>query len=131
MNKRQAVNTNLHSHDNRVQVQHRLPVLTQDVQTHVALQVDIRVVDLLSALNLGRVMREVLVDREVEMEDTTLVHALVRLDTQGEVQDIIGVGEGHFHRVAEGQLLEIWPRNRSMVSKFIHVALSERLKVQG
>lgn len=52
-------------------------------------------------------MREVLVDGEVEVENATLVHALIRFDAQGEVKDIVGVGKGHFHRVTESQLLKI------------------------
>ena len=59
-------------------------------------------IDLLCALALGRVVREVLVDGEVEVEAAALVHSFVRLDGQSEVQDIIGVGEGGFHRAAEG-----------------------------
>lgn len=45
-------------HD-RVDRQHRLPVLAQDVQTHVALEVDVRVVHLRFALDLGRLVRVV------------------------------------------------------------------------
>lgn len=45
-------------------------------------------------------MREVLVDGEVEVEGTAFVHALVGLDHEYEVEDIIGVGEGRFHRFA-------------------------------
>lgn len=64
-------------------------------------------VDLLSAFNFGRIMGEVLVDGEAKVEDTTLIHALVRLDGQGEVKDVIGVRERHFHRAAEGEFLEV------------------------
>lgn len=64
-------------------------------------------VDLLRALDLGRIMREVLVDREIEVEGAALVHALVGLDGEDEVEDVVRVGEGHFHRAAEGELVEV------------------------
>lgn len=48
---------------------------------------------LLRALHLRRVMREVLIDSEGEVEASALVHALIRVDRQGEVEDIVGVGE--------------------------------------
>lgn len=58
-------------------------------------------IDLLCALNLRRVMWEILVNGEVEVEAAAFVHSLVRFDGEGEVQDIIGVGEGCFHSAAE------------------------------
>lgn len=64
-------------------------------------------IDLLRALHLGRVMREVLVNTEVEMERATLVHALVGLDRKRKVEDIVGVREMHLHRASERQLLQI------------------------
>lgn len=67
--------TYLQPHDHRIQIQDRLPVLTQDVQANVALKVDVRVVDLLCALNLRRLMREVLVDRERKVERSALIHS--------------------------------------------------------
>ncbi len=38
-------------------------------------------------------MWEVLVDSEVEVESSTLVHAFIRLDGEGEVQDVVRVGK--------------------------------------
>lgn len=64
-------------------------------------------INLLRTLDLGRVMREVLVDVETEMERAAFIHALVGLDREGEVQDVVGVGEGHFHRASEGEFLKI------------------------
>ena len=52
-------------------------------------------------------MREVLVDGKAKVEDTTLVHALVGFDGQVEVEDVVGVWKGHFHRAAEGEFLKI------------------------
>ena len=45
-------------------------------------------------------MREVLVDGEVEVEGPAFVHALVGLDRECEVEDVVGVGEGCLHRFA-------------------------------
>ena len=58
-------------------------------------------IDLLCAFDLRRVMWEILVDGEVEVETAALVHSFVRFDSEGEVQDIIGVREGCFHSAAE------------------------------
>jgi hypothetical protein len=91
----------------RVQVEHRLPVLAQDVQAHVAFKVDVRMVDLLRALDFGRVVWEVLVDCEAKYEASAFVHALVGVDGQGKIEDIVGVGEVRFHRRAERELFEV------------------------
>lgn len=64
-------------------------------------------VDLLGTLDLGRVMGEILVDGETKIEHTTLIHALVRLDGQGEVEDVVRVREGHLHGISEGEFLEV------------------------
>jgi len=62
-------------------------------------------VDLLRTLDLGWIVGEVLVHREAEVEHATFVHALVRLDGQGEVEDVVGVREGHFHCLAKCKFL--------------------------
>ena len=66
-------------------------------------------IDLLRALHLGRVMREVLVDGKGEVEEAALVHAFVGFDGEGEVEDVVGVGEVHFHGTSQGQFLEVYP----------------------
>ena len=58
-------------------------------------------IDLLRTFDLRRVVREILVDGEVEVETAAFIHSFIRLDGQGEVEDIIGVGEGGFHCAAE------------------------------
>ena len=58
-------------------------------------------VDLLCALDFWRVVGEVLVDLEVESEASSLVHALVGVDREFEVEDIVGVREVRLHRCAE------------------------------
>lgn len=55
------------------------------------------------AEDLGRFVREVLVDSEGEGETAAFVHALVRLDGEGEVENIVGVWEVCLHGGAEGE----------------------------
>lgn len=54
-------------------------------------------VDLLRALDFRRVVGEVLIDLEVEVEAAALVHALVRVDGELEVEDVVRVGEVRLH----------------------------------
>ena len=58
-------------------------------------------IDLLCAFDLRRVVWEVLVDGKIEVEAAAFVHSFIRFDSQGEVENIIGVGEGCFHGTAE------------------------------
>ena len=76
-----------------VEVEHGLPVLAQDVEAHVALEINVGMVDLaqaasapperetsgrahlLQALDLRRVVRVVVVDDKGEVEGAGLVHA--------------------------------------------------------
>lgn len=64
-------------------------------------------INFLRTLDLRRIMREVLINREGEVEDAAFVHSLVGLDGKCEVKDVVGVGEGHFHGAAEGEFLEV------------------------
>lgn len=70
----------LHSYDRRVQVQYWLPFFSEDVQTHVALQIDVWVVDLLRALYFRWLVRIVLAHVEGEVKDAAFVDTLVRRD---------------------------------------------------
>lgn len=83
----------LQSHHDRVEVQHWLPVLAKDVQAHVALEVDIWMVDLcdslrqyalgnmhantyfLRALDLWWLVWVIVVDHKGEDKRAALVHA--------------------------------------------------------
>lgn len=58
-------------------------------------------VDLLLALHLWRIVGKVLVNGEAEVEGAALVHALVRIDREDEVEEVIRVGEGGLHRLAQ------------------------------
>ena len=58
---------------------------------------------LLRTFDLWRIMGEVLIDREAKMEGTAFVHSLVRFDGEGEVEDIVGVGEFGLHGAPEGE----------------------------
>lgn len=64
----------LQPHNNRIQIQHRLPVLTKNVQADVPLKVDVRVVDLVRALDLWWLVGEVRVDGKGEFERSAFVH---------------------------------------------------------
>lgn len=92
-----ASQTDLHAYYNRVQVQYRLPIFPQNIQTHVPLEVNVRVVDLLRALYFRGIVRKVLVDGEAEVEGAALVHSFVRLDGEDKVEDVVRVWEVGFH----------------------------------
>lgn len=64
-------------------------------------------INLLRALDLWRVVREVVIDIKCEGERSTLVHAFVGLDDQVEVEDIVRVREYGLHGRTKGQLLEV------------------------
>jgi hypothetical protein len=91
----------LQAHDDGVEVEHRLPVLAQDVEADVALEVDVGVVDLLFALDFRRLVGEVLADGEGEVELAAFVETLVGRDGEGEVEDVVRVGECCLHSARE------------------------------
>lgn len=62
---------------------------------------------LLRALYFRRVMREVLVDSEGEVEAAPLVHALIRVDRKSKVEDVVWVGELGVPSSARLKLFEI------------------------
>lgn len=98
----------LHAHDHRIQIQHWLPVFSQNIQAYVSFQVDVWMIDLLRAFDLGRIVRVVLVDRKVEYEAAALVHAFIRLDRELEVKDIIRIRKCCLHRRTQRDLAQIW-----------------------
>ena len=57
-------------------------------------------VDLLFAFDFWRLMREVLVDGEGEVEDAAFVQAVVGCQGEDEVEDVVGIREVRFHRAA-------------------------------
>lgn len=57
-------------------------------------------VDLLLAPHLGRLVRVVCAHGECECEAAADVHALVGLDLESEVEDVVGIGEFGLHRCA-------------------------------
>jgi hypothetical protein len=87
-----------------VEVQHGLPVLAQDVQAHVTGLVDIRVVQLVEALDSGRVVGEVLVDGNGKAVAAVGVVSLVRLEVCDEVEDVVRVGELDVGEVQLGEV---------------------------
>lgn len=94
----------LKSDYHRVQVKDWLPVFSENVQAHLALEVDVGVVDLLPAPDLGRLVGKVLVDGKVECEAAAAVHALVGVDREHKVEDVVGVREFCLHRGTQGEL---------------------------
>ena len=49
-------------------------------------------------------MWEVLIDSEVEVEGAIFVHALIRVDHQREVENVVLVGKLKAHSTAQGKL---------------------------
>lgn len=93
--------THLHPNNDCVQVQDWLPIFPEDVQTNIALQVNIGMINLLSAFDLWRVMREVLVYCEREYKAATLIHALVRFDRKCKIKDVVRIRKCGLHRAAQ------------------------------
>lgn len=65
---------------------------------------------LLCAFDFRGIVGEVLVYSEIEVESPTLVHALVWLNSERKVEDVVRVGERSFHGAAERalELCEVW-----------------------
>lgn len=64
-------------------------------------------VDLLRTLHFRRVVRVIARDDKGELEGAALVHSLVRVNSEREVEDIIRVGEIRAHGATKGQFAEI------------------------
>lgn len=64
-------------------------------------------VDFLFAFDFGRLVGEGLRDAEGEGEEAGFVEAFVRLQGEGEVEDVVGVGEVRGHGCGEGELGEV------------------------
>ena len=98
----------LQPHYDRVQVENWFPVFSKDIQAHVALKIDVRMVDLFFTFDFRWLVWEVLADCEGEIEDTAFVQAFVGCECECEVQDVVGIREVCLHRRAEGKFREIW-----------------------
>lgn len=57
-------------------------------------------VDLLRTLDLRGIVGKVLVDGKIEVEYASFVHSLIRLDCEGEVEDVVRVGKMGPHSTA-------------------------------
>ena len=97
----------LQPHDDGVEIEHRLPVLAQNIQTNIAFEVDVWVVDFLRALDLWRLVRKVLRNDKGEVEDAAFVHAFVGRYGQREVQNVVWIGKVRLHRAAEREFREV------------------------
>jgi len=94
--------------DARADGQHRLPVLSEDVEAHVAVVVEVGVVHLLRALHLGRFVRVHAGHVERKHELAALVVSLVGLDRDDEVQQVVlPVGELDLHGGSKGELRDV------------------------
>lgn len=91
----------LQAHDDGVEVEDGLPVFAQDVEADFAFEVDVWVVDFLFALDFWRLVGEVLADGEGEVKLASFVETLVGSNGEGEVEDVVGVGEGGLHRARQ------------------------------
>lgn len=98
----------LQTNHDRVEIKDRFPVLTKDIETHVAIQVDVRVIDLLCALDLRRIVWIIAVDGESEFERSALVHALIWLDCERKVEHICWVREVGLHRLWQFEFGQIF-----------------------
>jgi hypothetical protein len=68
-------------------------------------------------------MREVLVDGEGEVKASPLVHAFIGLDSQGEVEDVVGIGKLGAPGSARFQFFEIYRIRLVKVQRRVKVAL--------
>jgi len=80
-----------------IEVQHRLPVLPEDIQADISLQVYIWVVNLWDALDLRRFVGVAAVDSKGKLESGAFVHAFIWRDGQSEIEEIIWVRKVHCH----------------------------------
>lgn len=91
----------------------QFPIFTQvntkqRSQADVPLQIQIRVVNLLQALDLGRLMRVIGVDHKGKSEDTALVDAFVRSNSEFKIEDVVGVWEDSFHCRGKVEFSQVW-----------------------
>ena len=93
--------------DDGVDVEDRLPVLPQDVEADVALQVNVRVEDFGVAVDLRRLVRVHGRDREGEVVGRALPEARVRRHDDVEFRQIIGVRKLDLRDVAAVELRDV------------------------
>lgn len=91
----------------------QFPIFTQvntkqRSQADVPLQIQIRVVNLLQALDLGRLMRVIGVDHKGKSEDTALVDAFVRSNSEFKIEDVVGVWKDSFHCRGKVEFSQVW-----------------------
>ena len=61
-------------------------------------------VDLLLTLDFWGIMWEIVIDGETEMERSASIHALVRVNCEDEVEEIVWIRKGCLHSFAQGAL---------------------------
>ncbi|CAH0367235.1 unnamed protein product, partial [Pelagomonas calceolata] len=93
--------------DDGVDVEDRLPVLAQDVEADVALEVDVRVEDLRVAVDLRRLVRVHGRDREGEVVGRALPEARVRRHDDVEFRQVVRVGKLDLRHVTTVQFRDV------------------------
>ena len=98
----------LEPEDNTLHVEHGLPVLPQDIEAHMAFHVDVRVINCGFAQDLGSVVWVRLRHFDVECEFALMVDAVLRLDVNPEVHQVLrAVVEVDLNAVLFGIKLEL------------------------
>ena len=87
-----------------IDVEDGLPVFTEDVETDLALEVDVRMVDSGLAVDLGRGMGVVVRDCECELICGALPEAGVGSNTDVEGGEVVGIREVDFGNLSSIEL---------------------------
>lgn len=82
--------------------EHGFPILAQNVQAHVSVQINIRMIHLGQAFGFGRFVRVIGSDLEAERESTPSIEAFVGRNEELEIEKVVGIGE--FRPTSLGQL---------------------------
>merc|ERR1719362_1953729 len=93
--------------DDRRDGQHWLPVLTQNVEAHIALEVDVWMVDFRLTFHFGRLMRIEWRYIENERVACSLPKAFVGCDYYAEVHQVVLVGKINTHLSGKLHLIEL------------------------
>mmetsp|Transcript_451 Transcript_451/g.1149 ORF Transcript_451/g.1149 Transcript_451/m.1149 type:complete len:210 (+) Transcript_451:341-970(+) len=94
--------------DDRVDGQHRLPVLAEDVETHVALHVDVRVVHRRLTQDLWRIVRVRGWHLEVKGELASPIHAVIRTHVHLELHQVVcTLVKLEVHTLAQRELRQV------------------------
>lgn len=105
--KKRVYSPYLQPNNNRLQIQNRFPILPQNIQANLPLHINIRMINLLFTIDLGRFMGEGFRNSELEFKNPTFIHSLIGLDIEEEIENIVFVGEIGAHGGGEGHFRDI------------------------